>query len=374
MAVRAGVGASVGGSSARRPGDGSVTAMVFQQIPMVSLADWIGPDADRDAFARHLCDVCHEVGFLQLVDHGVDPVFIDEYFDALEAFFALPEPVKAKIDKSDSPWFRGWERVGTERTDAQMDHREQFDVWTAHDPVDVGDGPAYLRLLGPNQWPDETDLPGFRGLVERFHDEMATLADALMAAMSVGLGLGHDHLAERFGTERVSLMKLIHYPPTPTDAAGVNAHHDTGFLTLLWQHRVGGLQVRNQRGDWIDVPVDDRAVIVNIGETLQSMTGNYFVATDHRVISPVERYSSAYFHGPELATDLSPLPLAASFADAVAASPHHRGAGFMASHEELEAGARGTSSQLAGIYGDQLWNYVTRSYPQLVARHHPDLV
>ena len=32
-----------------------------------------------------------------------------------------------------------------------------------------------------------------------------------------------------------------------------------------------------------------------LGEMLQSMTGNYFVATTHRVVATEERYSSAYF-------------------------------------------------------------------------------
>ena len=114
---------------------------------------------------------------------------------------------------------------------------------------------------------------------------MGAIADELLAAMSVGLGLPPGHLEQLFGTDRMSLVKLIHYPPTPAGEAGVNAHHDTGFLTLLLQHGVGGLQIQNQDGEWIDVPVDDGSVVVNLGEMLQAMTGNYFVATTHRVVA-----------------------------------------------------------------------------------------
>ena len=106
-------------------------------------------------------------------------------------------------------------------------------------------------------------------------------------------------------TERpLSLAKLISYPPTPPGEAGVNAHHDAGFLTLLMQHGVGGLQVENAVGDWIDVPPRDDAFVVNLGEMLQRMTGNYFVATTHRVIATEARCSSGYFHGPDLRTPL----------------------------------------------------------------------
>lgn len=347
--------------------------MAFHEIPVVSLAEWTGASGDRAAFAEELRQICHEVGFFRVVDHGVDPAFLDEYFAVLRAFFALPDDVKAQIDKANSPWFRGWERVGAELTDNSVDHREQIDIWTELAPRAPGVEPAYLRLEGPNQWPDEATVPGFRRLVERFQTEMGAIADELMEAMCTALGLPVDHLRQLFGERRMSLVKLIHYPPTPPGEAGVNAHHDTGFLTLLWQHGVPGLQVQNPDGDWIDVPADGDAVVVNLGEMLQSMTGNYFVATTHRVIAGQERYSSGYFHGPELATPLEPLPLDERYAAAVAASPHHRNAGFMARREELLDGTRGTVSAPADTYGQQLWNYFVRSYPDLVRRHHPDL-
>lgn len=347
--------------------------MTFVEIPTVSFHDWTAPGADRAAFAERLRAICHEVGFFRLVDHGVDPAFLAEYFGALRTFFALPEAAKAQIDKLNSPWFRGWERVGAELTDNSVDFREQIDVWTELDPRSGEVEPAYLRLEGPNQWPSDDILPGFRTLVERFQSEMGALADSLMAAMSRGLGLSEDHLDGVFGDRRMSLVKLIHYPPTPVGGAGVNPHHDAGFLTLLWQHGVGGLQVKNQEGEWIDVPIGGDAIVVNLGEMLQSMTGNYFVATMHRVIATEERFSSAYFHGPALTTPLDPLPLHERFAEAVVASAHHREAGFMAKRDELLSGSRGVGSTSAATYGQQLWNYFTRSYPELVRRHHPDI-
>lgn len=339
--------------------------MSFQEIPVVSLTD-----VDPDELRR----ICHEVGFFRLADHGVDQGFLDDHFDAIEAFFALPAATKATIDKSASPCFRGWEQVGAELTDNRVDHREQVDVWTEHPPCTDADAPADRRLLGPNQWlPDEV-LPGFRPLVERFQQEMGAVADRLMALLCVGLGLAPDHLENLFGSQRMSLVKLIRYPATPPGEAGVNAHHDAGFLTLLWQRDVGGLQALNPDGEWVDVPPSRETVTVNLGEILQSMTGNYFVATTHRVIAPDERCTSAYFHGADLGTPLDPLPVDPRWAEAVAASPRHRDAGFMTRRDELLAGARGTGSTGAATYGEQLWNYFMRSYPELVARHHPDLV
>jgi isopenicillin N synthase-like dioxygenase len=352
----------------------SASGKGFSTIPHVSLAGWTAPGADRVAFAEHLTTVCHEVGFFSLVDHGVDEAFLDDYFGQLAAFFALPEAVKATIDKRRSPHFRGWERVGAELTGNRPDHREQLDVSTEHParPLDVE--PRYLRLDGPNQWLDEAVLPGFRSTVEAFFARMGAVAGRLMAALAVGLGLDEHHFHTLFGERPTSFVKLISYPTTPAGEAGVNAHHDAGFLTLLVQRDVAGLQAQNADGEWIDVLPQPGAFVVNLGEMLQAMTGNYLVATTHRVITEEPRLSSGYFHGPDLRTSLAPLELHPRFAAAVAGSDRHAAAGFMAKRDELLAGRSGITGSSAPVYGEQLWNYYVRSYPDNVRAHYPDAV
>lgn len=345
----------------------------FTDIPVISLARW-HDSASREAFAHDLVEVCHEIGFFTLADHGIDQEFIDRYFAMLESFFALPAETKALIDKRRSRHFRGWEAVGAELTDNRVDYREQLDLSTENPAYDAEALPPYLRLDGPNQWLDDDVLPGFQALVTDYFTRMRALAEELMRALAVGLGLPEATFLEVFGERPLAFAKLISYPPTPPGEAGVNGHHDAGFLTLLLQHGVGGLQVLNPRGDWVDVPPTRGSFVVNIGEMLQAMTGNYLVATTHRVIADRHRYSAAYFHGPDLRTELLPLTLDARFVDAVQASPRHREAGFMAKRDELLAGESGTSSASAPVFGQQMWNYYLRSYPQVVALHYPDLV
>ncbi len=347
-----------------------VAVPTFTAIPEIDLTEWV---VDPVALAEQVRGVCHEIGFFQLVGHGVSAEFIDEHIEQQRRFFALDERHKLVIDKALSPHFRGWERVGAELTGGLPDLREQLDLSTEHPVRGLDLEPAYLRLDGPNQWIAEEVLPGFRAHMAEYFTTMAGLADRLLQVFSVALGLEPDHLRNRFGALPLSFVKLIDYPPTPPDGAGVNPHHDAGFLTLLLQHDVGGLQVCNPDGEWISVPPRRDAFVVNIGEMLQEMTGNYFVATTHRVIATEARQSSAWFHGPDLTTRLDALDLDPRFAEAVAASPHHAGAGFMARRTEIESGVDGIESRDgAGVYGQQLWNYYCRSYPANVARHHPD--
>ena len=74
-----------------------------------------------------------------------------------------------------------------------------------------------------------------------------------MTMLSLGLGLVPTISADFSATADVA-CQADQLPAHPGGEAGVNAHHDAGFLTILLQHEVGGLQVENASGEWIDVP------------------------------------------------------------------------------------------------------------------------
>ena len=345
----------------------------FDSIPVVDLSG-IDDPAARRSLADRLCTVCHEVGFAIIDGHGLDPSVIDDVFDLMERFFALGDDDKMLIDKRRSPQFRGWEAVGSEFTNNRVDVREQIDMWSEWPAVDAPSGEPALRLLGPNQWIPDDVLPGHRAVTTRWMDELGALADRILELLATGLGLDTGYFATMFGEQPMSLTKMIHYPPTPEGAAGVNAHHDTGFVTLLAPGPTAGLEVLDPTGNWVEVPTLPGTLVLNLGEMLQAMTRNYFVATPHRVIASTDRISAAYFHGPSLDTELRPMPMERRFVDAVAASERHRTAGFMASAEQTADGVGDMGSDShTSTYGEQLWNYFSRSYPDNMARHHADI-
>jgi isopenicillin N synthase-like dioxygenase len=343
----------------------------FADIPVVDVSAIRGTTRERTELAGRLEIICHRIGFFVAVGHGVDRSVVDSVFDLMHRFFSLPAGRKLLIDKRRSPHFRGWEAEGSEYTNNRPDIREQIDAWSEWDTPDSESGPTYLRLLGPNQWMPEGVLPGHREVTLEWMRQCGALSDQLLALLALGLGLEEHHFARFFGSQPMSLTKFIHYPPTPPGQAGVNAHHDTGFLTVLAPGPTPGLQVQNPDGGWIDVPTVANGFVINLGEMLQGMTGNYFVATPHRVIATEKRFSAGYFHGPSLDAALDALPLADRFADAVAASPHHAAAGFMARRQETVAGIGDMESDhKPAVYGEQLWNYFERSYPENMALHY----
>lgn len=344
-------------------------------VPIVDLSPWrAGSPADRQRLVDEVTGICHDIGLFLVTGHGIDPAFMADLFAMTERLFALPDAAKATFDKTRSPHFRGWEGEGSEYTNGRPDIREQVDLWTEHRARPATVQPPYLRLLGPNQWPAEELLPGSWPLVDDWFARAGRLADEILGILSVGLDLDEGAIRARFAGEQMSLTKLITYPPTPEGGAGVNAHHDAGFLTVLAPGPTAGLQAQTPDGNWVPVPSIPDTFVINLGEMLQALSANYFVATPHRVITTERRYAIGYFHGPALDTTLDPLPLDDHYHRAVASSPRHAGARYMARRDETAAGVGDMqSAHRPDTYGEQLWNYFTRSYPDNVARHHPDV-
>jgi isopenicillin N synthase-like dioxygenase len=88
------------------------------------------------------------------------------------------------------------------------------------------------------------------------------------------------------------------------------AHVDSGFLTLLAQHGVGGLQARGRHGKWMDVPSLEGALAVNFGKVLERWSAGRIKATEHRVIGSGEaRMSVPFFYEARADAEIRPLPM-----------------------------------------------------------------
>ncbi|TPW14638.1 MAG: isopenicillin-N synthase [Acidimicrobiaceae bacterium] len=65
------------------------------------------------------------------------------------------------------------------------------------------------------------------------------------------------------------------------------AHEDINLLTVLPASNEPGLQVRDVRGNWHDVPCDFGSIAVNCGDMLQLASGGDYPSTTHRVMNPI---------------------------------------------------------------------------------------
>lgn len=281
-------------------------------LPLIDIAPLYGTDnaAWRDV-ATQIDAACRDWGFFYITGHGIPPERIDALLAAAKAFFALPEAEKLKIDITRTAHHRGYGAIATEQLDPTQpsDLKETFDMgfhMAADHPEVLADKP----LRGPNRHPD---LPGWAALMEQHYADMQALAQTLLRAIALALGIERDFFDARFA-EPISVFRMIHYPPRHTarsaDQPGAGAHTDYGCVTLLYQDDAGGLQVRNVHGEWIDAPPIPGSFVVNIGDMMARWSNDRYTSTPHRVISPlgVHRYSMPFFAEPHPDTEISCLP------------------------------------------------------------------
>ncbi|CAN6461409.1 unnamed protein product [Victoria cruziana] len=104
---------------------------------------------------------------------------------------------------------------------------------------------------------------------------------------------------------------MNYYPscPEPELTLGMPPHSDYGFLTLLLQDGVAGLQVQHQ-GRWVNVKPFKGSFVVNIGDHLEIFSNGKYKSVLHRVVvnSSMSRISTASLHSLPFSSTVRPAP------------------------------------------------------------------
>lgn len=264
----------------------------FTEIPVVDIEKLID-GSDPHSVACKIGDICENIGFLYVKNHGVPERLIEDIYRVSKEFFARPFEEKDKLNIVKSgPSLRGYIPMYAENVDPEntRDFKEGFDLARHEEKVSP--------FFGPNQMPE--DFPEFKAVCEAYHQAMTQLAKKLIGALALSLDLPIDYF-EKLMLNPVSIQRLLHYPPQfgeiSQEEIGIGAHTDYGVLTILGQDEIGGLQVRNRSGEWVSAPPLKGTFIVNIGDFVQTFTNDRYISTTHRVIniSGVDRYSLPFF-------------------------------------------------------------------------------
>ena len=340
------------------------TAAVPTEVPVLDMSTLRLPDGTRNpAFLERLRHAAHTVGFFQIVGYGAQPGQVEDLFRVTAEFFARPEAEKMALHNQNSPHWRGYSAIAAERTQGRPDSREQLDFSPDREPVPaerIGPDEQFWHLQGRNQWP--VQMPELEEKAMAWTGLMDRVGEELLGALCVAIGLDEDHFADAFDRDRAWMAKLAHYVGGVAEAGsqGVGLHADYGFITLLLQDEVGGLEVRPYGQDeWLPVEPIPGALVVNLGEMLEVATDGYLMATIHRVQSPpegVDRYSVPFFYSPRLDAVVDRVELPA----------------------ELAAQARGVSDDpdnpMLASFGANMLKGFARAHPAVTQRFHPHLL
>ncbi|WP_232281096.1 isopenicillin N synthase family dioxygenase [Novosphingobium nitrogenifigens] len=265
---------------------------------------------DAKAFAAALHDAFVHSGFCYITNHGVPDAVIEATRAKALEFFRLPIEEKLKVSPKEA--VRGFNAIG--RTKMQYaeapDYKEFYQIGLEL----PADDPAVLAgeaMRGPNQWPD---LPGFREAFEAYYREIGRCGQRLLRGVALALGVADDFFVGKYA-KPLQRTQAVYYPPHPEDHEGelfgVAPHTDYGCITLLWQDDVGGLEVLDRQGRWIDAPPIPGTLVINIGDLLQRWSNNRYFSNQHRVTnrSGRERLSIATFYDPDYSAMVDPRDL-----------------------------------------------------------------
>jgi isopenicillin N synthase-like dioxygenase len=298
-------------------------------IPLIDISPLFGAaQFERNLTDQAIMAAAATSGFMVVTGFPPDvPVGRTARADLLR-LFQLPEHEtrklwRQKFDPAHPNVYRGWFPL-------------QAGFLTAKEGIDMGPDVVHgaavvcsgdpLREVTP--LPSAEALPGWRESVSAYYRAMEKVSQALMRAVARGLSLEERFFDQAFG-RGLSTLRLLRYP-VRTDAeliaqsdpnvwvthdgtkVYVNGapHVDSGFLTLLAQDGVPGLQARHRDGTWLDVPPNDDGLAVNFGKVLERWCGGRIKATEHRVIgSGRERMSIAFFYEARADAEIRPLPM-----------------------------------------------------------------
>ena len=317
----------------------------MESLPVIDVSPLLGGGDKRAADA--IGAACRELGFFYATGHAIGADTLSALDRASRKFFALPESQKMKIAmaRGGRAW-RGYFPVGGELTSGKPDSKQglYFGQELGADDPRVRAG---LALHGANLFPDA--VPELKPAVLRFMDEATRSAHAIMQGVALSLGLDAQYFRRTYTADPTLLFRVFEYPADDGEGWGVGEHTDYGLLTLLAQDENGGLQVKTPNG-WIEAPPIEGALVCNIGDMLDRLTGGVYRSTPHRVrnISGKSRLSFPFFFDPGCNAEIVPLPAHANAHD-----------------DSRERWDRANVHAFSGTYGQYLLSKVSKVFPDL---------
>jgi len=269
-------------------------------IPVIDLGD------DTHRVAAEIGRACAEVGFFQIVNHGVAAATVDAAWAATRGFFDAPDDVRAAVAVPYAGYPYGYLGLATETlasslgADTPPDRKHSFSFGPIDPPPTTPTDPDELWIRSPSQWP--TEPAGFRAAMEQYFAAMAALAAHLLGRMAVALDLEATYF-DAMIDHHVSALRCLDYPkldaaPLPGQLRA-GAHCDYGTLTILrTAPGVNGLETFDGE-HWSAVDAVDDGFVVNLGDSLARWTNDRWRSTLHRVVEGDDagrRTSIAFFH------------------------------------------------------------------------------
>ncbi|KAJ8457009.1 hypothetical protein ONZ51_g11782 [Trametes cubensis] len=254
----------------------------WADLPIIDFSS-AGTPEGRAELTTQVCNAMQTYGFMYIVNHGLTQAETDRIFDIADVpFTQVPEDEMKRYtaDIKGTGSFRGFKPRELWVIDNGV--RDQIEQYNSHRSITgLQSHPKALRPF----------LPEMRAFAEHNHKRVLY---PLLQILARGLELPEDTFVKMHGFDDPSetyLRFMKYYPRTEEDEqksknVWLKGHTDIGTVTILWSQPVSALQIRCPDGKWRWVKHIDNAMVVNIGDAMEFLSGGFYKGTIHRVHQP----------------------------------------------------------------------------------------
>jgi len=249
---------------------------------------------------------CIEVGFFQVVGHGINIKKINDVCKIGNKFFNSSKANKNKLapkkwNKKNKNLYRGYfpntvnGKEGLDLGDLQIKPNNIKKYKS-----------SYIEYLDLTKSLSVSSIKNLSNYFDDIYALSEILFKGIIKLYKKDIKIS-NHAFSRLKT--LSTLRFNYYPnqTKPVEiskqdgvALGCETHVDSGVFTVLYQDKKGGLQVQSRKNKkWYDVPFNKKALVVNTGRALEFLSKGKFKATNHRVLwNKSKRLSIPFFFEP----------------------------------------------------------------------------
>jgi len=249
---------------------------------------------------------CIEVGFFQVVGHGINIKKINDVCKIGNKFFNSSKVNKNKLapkkwNKKNKNLYRGYfpntvnGKEGLDLGDLQIKPNNIKKYKSSYiEYLDLTKSLSVSSIKNLSNYFDDIYALSeilFKGIIKLYKKDIKISNQAFSRLKTLST-LRFNYYPKQTKPVEISKQDGV--------ALGCETHVDSGVFTVLYQDKKGGLQVQNRNNKkWYDVPFNKKALVVNTGRALEFLSKGKFKATNHRVLwNKSKRLSIPFFFEP----------------------------------------------------------------------------
>jgi isopenicillin N synthase-like dioxygenase len=278
-------------------------------IPTINISSLLKSDFNTLASKNTLRKIekaCVDIGFFQVIGHGIDIKKINNVCKIGNRFFNSTNANKNKL--APKKWNKKNKNVYRGYFPNTVNGKEGLDLGDLQiNPHNIKEYKSpYIEYLDLRKSLSASSIKN----LSNYFDDIFALSEILFKAIIKLYKKDIKISNQAFSRiKTLSTLRFNYYPNQikPVEiskqdgvALGCETHVDSGVFTVLYQDKKGGLQVQNRKNKkWFNVPFNKKALVVNTGRALEFLSKGKFKATNHRVLwNKCKRLSIPFFFEP----------------------------------------------------------------------------